>query len=178
MLTLPLHAEEPDPAQIAEARAAVKDLGQGLKVQLMAAIKAGGPVSAIGVCQIVAPALSKQSGGTHGLKVGRTALRIRNPANAPDAYERKVLEEFVAQIDAGASADKLESAEIILDEGTPVFRYMKPIPMGTQPCLTCHGSDIDPALKAEIGRLYPDDEATGFKPGQLRGAFTVSGKAQ
>ena len=38
----------------------------------------------------------------------------------------------------------------------------------------CHGSGLDPALKAEIERLYPDDQATGFKAGELRGAFTVT----
>ena len=53
------------------------------------------------------------------------------------------------------------------------FRYMKAIPMGAVPCLTCHGAP-EPALNAEILRLYPQDRATGFAPGDLRGAFTVS----
>jgi hypothetical protein len=31
-------------------------------------------------------------------------------------------------------------------------------------------------LKTEIEKLYPQDQATGFKPGELRGAFTVTEK--
>ncbi len=45
---------------------------------------------------------------------------------------------------------------------------------GPEPGLTCHGSSLQPELKAEILCLYPNDQATGFKPGELRGAFTVT----
>jgi hypothetical protein len=54
------------------------------------------------------------------------------------------------------------------------FRCTKAIPTAAEPCLMCHGSGLDPALKAEIERLYPDDQATGFKAGERRGAFTVT----
>jgi hypothetical protein len=171
----PAQAAEPDAAQIAKARAAVKDLGEGLKSQLVAAIKAGGPISAIGVCKTIAPALAAQSGKEHGLEIGRTALRVRNPANAPDDFERGVLAEFAAKIAAGADAATLEHAETVTDAaGGTTFRYMKAIPMASEPCLTCHGPAVEPSLKAEIARLYPQDQATGFKPGELRGAFTVT----
>jgi hypothetical protein len=170
-------AGEPDSARVGQARAAVKELGEGLKGQLMAAIKAGGPISAIGVCKTIAPALADKAGAARGLKVGRTSLRVRNPANAPDAWERGVLEDFAAQVKAGTDPGKLEHAETVTDaSGASTFRYMKAIPMGAVPCLTCHGAP-EPALKAEITRLYPQDRATGFKPGELRGAFTVSAPA-
>ena len=167
-------AGQPHEAQLAKARAAVKDLGEGLKSELMAAIKAGGPVSAIAVCKTVAPALAEQSSRDHGLEMGRTALRVRNPANAPDQWERKVLENFVAKIAAGADPATLEHVGTASQGDETVFRYMKAIPTAAEPCLTCHGSNLDPALKAEIARLYPDDQATGFKAGELRGAFTVT----
>ncbi len=177
MLTGAAFAGEPDSGQVGEARAAVKEMGASLKSQLMAAIKAGGPVSAIGVCQTIAPAVAQQTGKARGLKIGRTALRVRNPANAPDDWERAVLEDFLAQIKAGKDASKLEHAETVTDAaGASTFRYMKAIPMGAVPCLTCHGTP-EPALKQEISRLYPQDQATGFKPGELRGAFSVSAPA-
>ncbi len=170
-------AAEPSSAQVAQARAAVGELGKSLKSQLMAAIKARGPISAIGVCKTIAPALAEKTGSARGLEVGRTALRVRNPANAPDAWERAVLENFAAQIKAGKDPRKLEHAETVTDaSGARTFRYMKAIPMGAVPCLTCHGTP-EPSLKAEISRLYPQDEATGFKPGELRGAFTVTAPA-
>jgi hypothetical protein len=40
-------------------------------------------------------------------------------------------------------------------------------------CLTCHGATLAPELAAAIRRDYPDDAATGFSQGQLRGAFSV-----
>jgi len=54
-----------------------------------------------------------------------------------------------------------------------VGRYMKAIPTGPQ-CVVCHGENVAPALAETIQRLYPDDQATGFAPGDLRGAFTVT----
>jgi len=167
-------AGAPLEAQLAKARAAVKGLGEGLKSQLMAAIKAGGPVSAIAVCKTVAPALAEQSSKDHGLEIGRTALRVRNPENVPAQWERKVLEDFVAKLAAGTDPATLEHFETVSQGDETVFRYMKAIPTAAKPCLTCHGSNLDPALKAEIERLYPDDQATGFKAGELRGAFTVT----
>ena len=40
-------------------------------------------------------------------------------------------------------------------------------------CLTCHGETLAPELAAAIAREYPNDQATGFKLGELRGAFRV-----
>lgn len=170
------NAPQPSEADIAAARAATKDLGETLKSQLVAALKQGGPRAAVDVCRTIAPAVATETSGAHGLEVGRTALKVRNPANAPDAFERKVLEEFVRKIDAGADAATLDHAEMVDENGKPVFRYMKAIPTAAEPCLTCHGGNIDPALKTEILRLYPEDQATGFKAGELRGAFTVTRK--
>jgi hypothetical protein len=171
-------ADEPNPEQVAQARAAVKSLGEGLKSQLMAAIEAGGPVSAISVCRSIAPELAAQTSQAAGLTVGRTALRVRNPTNAPDEWERATLADFANEIAAGADPQTLERAEAVTDaSGAATFRYMKAIPMGGEPCLTCHGAP-EPALKAEIARLYPQDQATGFKPGELRGAFTIKGPAR
>lgn len=167
-----------DAASLATARAAVKGLGETLKTQLVAAIKAGGPVAAVNVCRTIAPQIAEEQSQTHGANVGRTALKVRNPANAPDAFERRVLEDFVRQIDAGADPAKLEYAETVTDGGEKVFRYMKAIPTAAEPCLTCHGSNLEPALRTEILRLYPDDQATGFAAESLRGSFTVKQKLE
>ena len=56
--------------------------------------------------------------------------------------------------------------------------YLRAIPMQEQPCSVGHGTDIDPAFAARIAELYPDDLATGFEPGELRGALLVSWPAQ
>ncbi len=168
----------PSDAQLSAARAAAKDLGESLKSQLVAAIKSGGPRAAVGICRTIAPAIAADASRKHRLEVGRTALKLRNPANAPDEFERQVLEDFVRKIDTGADPATLEHAEIRDEGGARVFRYMKAIPTAAEPCLTCHGSNIAPDLKAEIERIYPADQATGFKAGELRGAFTIRQKVQ
>lgn len=163
-----------DPTQqTAAAREAAKELGDALKAQLLAAIKSGGPIAAIPVCNTVAPAIASAVSGQRGMTVGRTALKVRNPANAPDAFERRVLENFATQMAAGADPAKLEYAETVSENGSPAFRYMKAIPMAAEPCAACHGTDVQPDVKDAITKLYPKDEATGFKPGELRGAFSI-----
>ncbi len=170
----PAIAETPDAALVAEARAAVKGLGESLKPALVGALKTGGPVAAIETCQQAAPTIASEQSTAHGLKVARTALRVRNEGNAPDAFERKVLEDFAAKMKAGADPAALDHAEIVQVGGEKHFRYMKAIPMAAEPCMMCHGTDLKPEIKAELGKRYPHDQATGFTPGELRGAFTVT----
>lgn len=161
-------------AMTAEARAAIKDLGGELKAKLMAQIKAGGVASAIPVCQTIAPAIAASASAKHHLSVRRTALRVRNPNNVADAFETGVLKDFEKKIADGADPATLEHAETVVDNNKQVFRYMKAIPTAAAPCLACHGSNLADNVKAKLSALYPSDRATGFKAGDLRGAFSVT----
>lgn len=166
-------------AQLAKARAAIKGLGGNLKKELVGAMEKGGPVSAIDICRTAAPSIAEEQSQQHGVQVARTALKVRNPDNAPDEFERRVLEDFVKKIEAGSDPMKLDHAETVTAaDGTKTFRYMKAIPTAEKPCLACHGETIAPDVKAEIDRLYPEDQATGFKAGELRGAFSVTHKVE
>ncbi|HCF96715.1 MAG TPA: hypothetical protein DEW46_16805, partial [Verrucomicrobia bacterium] len=42
-------------------------------------------------------------------------------------------------------------------------------------CVACHGPEeqIQPDVLAAIRAHYPNDRATGFQPGDLRGAISV-----
>ena len=163
-----------DAARLALARTASKDLGEALKGQLVAALKSGGPASAINACKTIAPTATGDTAAKHGLTIRRTSLKVRNASNAPDAFEARVLAEFATKIAAGTDPATLEHSETVADGSTKTFRYMKAIPTAAEPCLACHGSDLKPEVKAEISKLYPDDKAIGFKAGELRGAFSVS----
>lgn len=160
-----------DPA--AEARALSARLQQRLQAELSAAMKEGGPLKAIEVCRSKAPVLAADLSKESGWKVGRTALRIRNPANAPDAWEKKALEEFDARLARGEDPGTVEKFEVLDVAGMKTFRYMKAI-RTAEPCLGCHGPALKPELAAKVKELYPDDRATGFAAGELRGAFTIS----
>lgn len=161
---------------VAEANAIIKDFMTGLKGELQRALKQEGPVGAIAVCQQAAPAVTESVAAAHGWSVGRTALKLRNPENAPDDWEQEVLEDFVARREAGADPKTLSETKVVSTDGDKTFRYMKAIPLAKKPCATCHGTNVDPDLRAEILERYPQDQAVGFKPGEIRGAFTLSRK--
>ena len=40
-------------------------------------------------------------------------------------------------------------------------------------CLMCHGDNIAPPIAGRLASLYPDDRATGFLEGDLRGLVWV-----
>ncbi len=169
-----------DPAmeeRVKVARGAIMQLAEELKGELVGALQSGGPVKATETCSIVAPQISTNVSQGKGLTIGRTALKVRNPANVPDDFEKAQLEAFAARIAAGEDAMKIDHAEVVTDaSGAKTFRYMKAIPMAEKPCAVCHGAELKPELKAEIDKLYPADQAVGFKVGELRGAFTVKQK--
>lgn len=159
--------------RIAAARVASKDLAVSLKGQLLRTIKEQGAVAAIPFCHERAPGISQTLSESRGWQIGRTGLRVRNPQNAPDEWERNVLEKFQRRIAAGEDVAEQEFWQICeAPDGKREFRYMKALPTD-EVCLVCHGSNIEPELADTIDRLYPQDQARGFERGQLRGAVTI-----
>ncbi|HIG41364.1 MAG: DUF3365 domain-containing protein [bacterium] len=155
-----------------QSREAVKVLGTTLKNKLMLAMKNSGPEAAIAVCNTEALSLTHQVSREKGLTVSRTSLKYRNPVNAPGRWEQRVLTQFQERADKGESLQDMEFGELVSKNNELQFRYMKAIPTG-KPCLTCHGTTIATELKDLISAIYPDDEATDYRAGELRGAFSV-----
>ncbi|MDZ7661917.1 DUF3365 domain-containing protein [Thiohalophilus sp.] len=172
MLAGPAIAEQ-STEHVEQSRAAVQQFFGQLKGELQAGMKAGGPVNAIEVCSDKAPAIARDVSKDKGLQIGRTSLKPRNPGNAPDQWEEAVLREFEQRKADGEHPKKMEKHAIVEQNGQQVFRYMKAIPTG-ELCLKCHGTQLDPAVSARLEKLYPEDRATGYSQGDLRGAFTIS----
>ena len=166
-----LAAEPEAVSQPDESRAIAMEFMKTLKGELMQAMQAGGPVSAVEVCNLRAPAIATELGARKGWQVGRTSLKPRNLANTPDEWERAGLERFEQRKQDGEDPATLEYFEIVELDGQPMFRYLKAIPTA-ELCLTCHGENIDPAVAAKLTELYPRDQARGYKVGDIRGAFT------
>lgn len=167
-------AETQSPEQLkAEAKTVIQSLAKNLMGELKSAANEGGLPAAIEVCNTKALPLTDDISGMKGWQISRTSLRLRNPQNAPDAWERKVLEQFATQAEQGADLKKLAYAEVITaDNGEKTMRLMKAIPVAEQ-CLACHGSNLKPEVSARLNELYPHDNATGFQAGDLRGAFSL-----
>ncbi len=160
--------------EVKASRVAAQQFGGALKEALQQAMQNGGPVNGIAVCHDKAKQIAADQSWKSGVLIGRTSLKIRNSANAPDNWELAVLRQFEARKIQGEPADKLEFFAVIDDDkGQKTFRYMKAIPTVAL-CLNCHGETLSPEVAAKLKELYPNDQAHGFKEGDLRGAFTIA----
>ena len=163
----------------AEAKKITGAFFEELKDELGKALKSGGPVTAISVCKSIAPDIAEKHSKSTGWDVARTSRKLRNPSNAPDAWETKVLLDFEERRATGESASTLVYSEVVEKDGESYFRFMKGIVMPSlekMPCLKCHGETIEPETAAILDELYPEDKARGYKAGQVRGAFTLKKK--
>jgi len=145
----------------------IKHLAQNLKKTLVSAIKDKGLIGAVEQCNIEAPIISQKL-STKNFKVSRIASKNRNPENKATLEQEQVLKFFEQEISLGKSPKNLYKVLETQDS----IQYLKPIVTG-KVCLACHGSNVSGELKAKISKLYPNDLATGFEEGSLRGAFLV-----
>jgi len=160
-------------AEVAAANTAVKALAGALQTELKAAMQAGGPVSAITVCNTQALAITQQVSLEQGVVVHRVSQRNRNPVNSPNEWQAAVLDDFERRKSSGADTGDLQWSEITNVAGGQEFRFMKAIPTGGV-CLACHGTELSDQVSEVISGLYPEDRATGFSVGDIRGAFVVT----
>lgn len=177
LVAVPVAANErPQPSALSwldESSALAQQFGAELKGELARAMQEGGPAVAIDVCRKRAPEIARRLSEQSGARVGRTSLRVRNPANSPDVLQRAVLEQFATELASGKFAPPLEAAFEINRGGAIERHYMRAIPTEGV-CLACHGETLAPEVAAAIRGAYPADQATGFREGELRGAFSVT----
>ena len=172
-LLVPALSMAGEPGEQELAGDAVADFAGALKTELTAAMQAGGPLNAIEVCNTRAPAIAESVSLDSGMNVSRVSLRNRNPGNAPTEWQAVVLRDFETRRAAGEAADALSWQEIAQADGAREYRFMKAIPTAPM-CLACHGESIAPAVAEKIAELYPEDKATGYGEGEIRGAFVVT----
>lgn len=160
-----------DDATLGEARNVATSLPPKLLASLQEEIKKSGPEGAIPVCKDMAPKMAGEIFKQTGWKIKRVSLKARNDARAiPDEWEKAALEDFDKRAAAGESPAQLEKGEKVGNE----YRYVKALPV-QQLCLNCHGpaDQLSPAVKSVLGQHYPNDRATGYSVGQIRGAISV-----
>lgn len=74
--------------------------------------------------------------------------------------------------------DKNVVTENVAAEPRAYFRYMRSITMpglDKLPCLKCHGTpeQVAPGVQDMVDIYYPYDQAMGYAPGDIRGAWTI-----
>lgn len=160
----------PNPDEIlvkAAAEKLVDQFSRRLRSELMDALAKGDAASAIAVCSEKAPALAMEMSG-EGWSIRRLSMRQRNPNNYPVSTDAA----FYQQLTADSSLTYLATWKSEFQRRT--YNYYKPIYMQSM-CKSCHGKteEMDPAVVAQLAKLYPDDRAVGFEDGDLRGIFAV-----
>jgi len=169
-------AQHSDTAKLVEdARNAALGMQNELAGKLMKEIEAKGPEGAIGVCSTLAPNAALDISRNKGWKVSRVSLKPRNALLGPaDAWEQKVLLDFDARAAKGENPGALEHFEVVDEPAGRQFRYMKALPVAPL-CVNCHGPQdkLFAGIRERLAKDYPSDRATGYAPGQIRGAITI-----
>ncbi len=172
MATVQVQASESVAELSNQAKKIIQPFASNLQATLKKGMKEAGPEGAILLCNTDAPELAEQA-SENGWQVGRTSLKTRNSDNRPDQWELETLLEFEQRKATGEDPMSIAKAQVVEGE----FRFMKAIPTA-EPCAACHGSAISEPVQAKLTQLYPEDQATGFKVGDLRGAFTLRKKME
>lgn len=152
---------EDQQAQRVIAMKARDELMGSLLGELEAALDEGGPEQAIGVCQVQAPAIAASVSANRSVAIGRTSHRLRNPDNQPPEWAADLVAERADQ-------------PVFLTGPDGELAAFLPIRLKPE-CQMCHGTaeHIAEDVAAAIARDYPQDEAVGFEPGDLRGWLWV-----
>lgn len=140
-----------------------------LSAELSAAMARGGVAEAAPYCQLNALSIADSLSQLHGASIRRVTDKTRNPLDSLNATERPVFESYAQ---AHQKGEKLKPQLVQSGGGAYVFA-----PIITQEfCLSCHGvpgEDIAAADLEVIESLYPNDRATGYRAGELRGMWSL-----
>ncbi|GAK33221.1 hypothetical protein JCM17846_20180 [Iodidimonas nitroreducens] len=166
-------APQPSDADIQRSIAIADEFQSRLQSKLGRALQNGGPTNAIAVCAEAAPAIAEQISAETGATLRRISLRPRNPGAETIGELRERLMALAAK---PTDADGNPALDNWVDRrGDAATHYtMRAIIMKDQPCAACHGTEIKPDVRAAIDERYPDDQATGFRAGELRGAMLIA----
>ena len=141
-----------------------------LSGELKRHMKEEGAIHALQYCNANAITLTDSIGKLDEVEISRVAERNRNPKNTLGEMDAQVFRGYQNQLEMGVEPGPV----LVRDEGDAPM-YYQPIIMASQ-CVVCHGeveSEIAPVVYSEIKELYPDDLATGFEVGELRGMWKI-----
>jgi hypothetical protein len=162
-----LLGQEPTPRE--RAGRAASGLAREIRELLSEELAKGGFAGAVRACSESAQKKTEGYAARTGSSVRRVSLKRRNAKDEPDEFERQVLERWERELRDG------KALQPHWEEGPArTGRLMQPVLI--QPmCLSCHGDreEISEEVRKILTERYPDDLATGYKTGDVRGAISV-----
>ncbi len=154
---------------IAQADSLISVTFDTLKRSLLRTIGENNYEGAIAFCNAAASPLTNTYVSDQ-IIIKRTSDKYRNPSNAPDSMEHRIMAAF-HQLKI-----KQEPIKPVFEEDKQgKYHYFKPIILQAM-CLNCHGSKTDqiqPVVWQSIQQKYPADLAYNYKEGDLRGMWHV-----
>ena len=138
-----------------------------LLANVKTAMAAGGPANAVAYCNVKAMPLTDSLSALYRVNIRRTSLKHRSAANAPSMHEERVLRRFEFAV------GKNQLPPSVLETINDTLHFYRPI-IVAKPCLVCHGEpgvDITQETLSVLNTAYPNDLATGYKEGDLRGMW-------
>lgn len=136
---------------------------------LIPAVQEHGTEYALEFCNVKAYPLTDSMAVELQASIKRVTDQPRNPANTANEAELKYIEQAKAELnEAGDISPKVHQL------GDRVIGYY-PI-VTNQLCMQCHGdpdTQIAESTLTKIRELYPEDQATGYSEGELRGIWVV-----
>jgi hypothetical protein len=142
-----------------------------LSSNLTNAIAQGGPTNALHFCSAQALSLTDSIAQRHQADIRRVSHRARNPGNRPSDAEFRLLREYQGGLSRGVT-----NPPVLHQHASGEVTFYAPILISQSTCLVCHGqpgTDIAPTTLATLDQLYPEDEARGFRLGDLRGLWAI-----
>ena len=160
----------PEKDYLSLGRGIAKQTFKTLSGKLKDALQKGGIPEAVNYCAVNAYPLIDSLSEEQRVEIRRTSFNYRNPENAPSKAETKQLEVYQVAFEKG---EALKPTTIKHKETTTFYAPILTKPM----CLNCHGvigENIDSTNYALIESLYPEDKATGYAAGELRGIWSIT----
>ena len=145
--------------------------GKALSSEVVKAIEEGGLTHAVDYCHLKASPLTDSLSKANKVVIDRVSDQYRNPLHKADALDLQVLDTYRQQI---ASGQELQPH---LEMTGDIVIFYSPILLLNPLCLQCHGepgSTMDAQVNEFIKTKYPDDLATGYKLGDLRGLWKIT----
>jgi len=144
--------------------ALLQKLGGELKSQM----QTNGPMGALHFCSQNALTLTEQLAKESKTSIKRISINNRNPVNNANKDETVLLNEWDKMI---KNTQLLPAQKLVTVSDNTVI-YYKPIIINNESCLKCHGN-VEGELAKAIKAAYPEDKATGYKIGDLRGMIAI-----
>jgi hypothetical protein len=153
--------EKREQKMLERAESARKKLGSTLKKELTSAVSEKSFSGAVDFCHSRAPEIAAEVAKETDVEIGRTSHRLRNADNTPPNWAKAAVERRKAQPYVYRGPDER-------------IGYLHPIETKGL-CINCHGKrdQLAPDVADMLAKRYPEDEATGFEVGDLRGWFWV-----